>query len=196
MVGLGKSRPTYLRHNDEASLKRFLIQLDWLERGGRLPCRDGATVWRGGLILRYWLSHDVQLHPSCLRSYPRRLARERHSRPGPARPASCSVNGRCTKNWNIRTAPSPTSNGAEFGQLVEDTVQQIESARFLPPQRRPLSAESLYKLSLCLGPSASGQPDLVESALVRRSGDDRGFRSFSTSCWKDSFGSSRALCNQ
>jgi hypothetical protein len=61
---------------------------------------------------------------------------------------------------------------AEFGQLVEDTVQQIESARFLPHSgvRFPQNpCTSCPYVGLCLG-----QADLIESALVRRPGDDRG----------------------
>jgi hypothetical protein len=60
----------------------------------------------------------------------------------------------------------------EFGQLVEDTVQRIESAQFLPhsgirfPQN--LCAICPY-IGLCLGPQ-----ELVEASLVRRPGDNLG----------------------
>jgi hypothetical protein len=60
----------------------------------------------------------------------------------------------------------------EFGQLVEETVQRIEAAQFLPhsgvrfPQN---TCTSCPYLGLCLG-----KPDLVDAALIRRPGDDRG----------------------
>jgi hypothetical protein len=60
----------------------------------------------------------------------------------------------------------------EFGQLVEDTVQRIESAQFLPhsgvrfPQNPCITCPYV---GLCLG-----KPELVDIALVRRPGDDRG----------------------
>jgi hypothetical protein len=61
---------------------------------------------------------------------------------------------------------------AEFGQLVEDTVRRIESAQFLPHSgvRFPQNpCTSCPYLGLCLG-----QTDLVQAALIRRPGDDRG----------------------
>jgi len=57
----------------------------------------------------------------------------------------------------------------EFGQLVDDTIRRIESAQFLPHSgvRFPQNpCTSCPYLGLCLG-----KPDLVESAIVRRSGD-------------------------
>jgi hypothetical protein len=59
---------------------------------------------------------------------------------------------------------------AEFGQLVEDTVQRIESAQFLPHSgvRFPQNpCTSCSFLGLCLG-----KPGLVETAIVRRPGGD------------------------
>jgi hypothetical protein len=56
----------------------------------------------------------------------------------------------------------------EFGQLVEDTVQRIESAQFLPHSgiRFPQNPCSTCPyLGLCLG-----KPELVDRALVRRPG--------------------------
>jgi hypothetical protein len=56
----------------------------------------------------------------------------------------------------------------EFGQLVESTIRQIESAQFLPhsgirfPQNP--SASCPY-IGLCLG-----KPELIEAALIRRPG--------------------------
>jgi len=58
----------------------------------------------------------------------------------------------------------------EFGQLVEDTVQRIESAQFLPHSgvRFPQNpCTSCPYVGLCLG-----RPDLVETSLVRRPGGD------------------------
>jgi CRISPR/Cas system-associated exonuclease Cas4 (RecB family) len=60
----------------------------------------------------------------------------------------------------------------EFGQLVEDSIQRIESAQFLPHSgvRFPQNiCTSCPYLGLCLGKS-----DLVEAALIRRPEDDRG----------------------
>jgi hypothetical protein len=60
----------------------------------------------------------------------------------------------------------------EFGQLVEDTVQRIESAQFLPHSgvRFPQNpCTTCPYVGLCLGKS-----DLVAASLVRRPGDDRG----------------------
>jgi len=62
---------------------------------------------------------------------------------------------------------------AEFGQLVEDTIRRIESAQFLPHSgvRFPQNpCTSCPYLGLCLG-----KPDLVETAIVRRSGDHLGW---------------------
>jgi hypothetical protein len=56
----------------------------------------------------------------------------------------------------------------EFGQLVEDTIQRIESAQFLPHSgiRFPQNpCSSCPYIGLCLG-----RPDLVKAALVRRPG--------------------------
>jgi PD-(D/E)XK nuclease superfamily len=56
----------------------------------------------------------------------------------------------------------------EFGQLVEATIRQIESAQFLPhsgirfPQNTCVSCPYI---GLCLG-----KPELIEAALIRRSG--------------------------
>jgi hypothetical protein len=61
---------------------------------------------------------------------------------------------------------------SEFGQLVEDTVQRIEAAQFLPhsgvrfPQN---TCTSCPYLGLCLG-----KADLVDAALIRRPGHDHG----------------------
>ena len=60
----------------------------------------------------------------------------------------------------------------EFGQLVEDTVGQIESARFLPHSgvRFPQNPCSTCPyIGLCLE-----QPALIDAALIRRPGEDRG----------------------
>ena len=62
---------------------------------------------------------------------------------------------------------------AEFGQLVDDTIRRIESAQFLPHSgvRFPQNpCTSCPYLGLCLG-----KPDLVETAIVRRSGDQLGW---------------------
>ncbi len=56
----------------------------------------------------------------------------------------------------------------EFGQLVEDTIGRIESARFLPHSgiRFPQNpCSSCPYIGLCLG-----RNDLVEAALTRRPG--------------------------
>jgi hypothetical protein len=61
----------------------------------------------------------------------------------------------------------------EFGQLVEDTVQRIEAAQFLPhsgvrfPQNPCISCPYV---GLCLG-----RPDLVDAELIRRPGGDLGW---------------------
>lgn len=60
----------------------------------------------------------------------------------------------------------------EFGQLVEDTVQRIESAQFLPHSgvRFPQNpCTSCPYVGLCLG-----QQEMVDATLVRRPGDDLG----------------------
>jgi CRISPR/Cas system-associated exonuclease Cas4 (RecB family) len=60
----------------------------------------------------------------------------------------------------------------EFGQLVQDTVRQIEAAQFLPHSgvRFPQNpCTSCPYVGLCLG-----QPELVETTLIRRPGDDLG----------------------
>jgi hypothetical protein len=60
----------------------------------------------------------------------------------------------------------------EFGHLIDDTIQRIESAQFLPhsgvrfPQN---TCTSCPYLGLCLG-----KADLVDAALIRRPGDDHG----------------------
>ena len=62
---------------------------------------------------------------------------------------------------------------AEFGQLVEDTISRIESAQFLPHSgvRFPQNpCTSCPYLGLCLR-----KPDLVETAIVRHSGDHLGW---------------------
>jgi hypothetical protein len=62
---------------------------------------------------------------------------------------------------------------AEFGRLVEDTIRRIESAQFLPHSgvRFPQNpCTSCPYVGLCLG-----QPELVETTLVRRPGDDLGW---------------------
>ena len=59
---------------------------------------------------------------------------------------------------------------AEFGRLVEDTIQRIESAEFLPHSgiRFPQSpCTSCPYIGLCLG-----RQDLAEATLVRRPGAD------------------------
>jgi hypothetical protein len=56
----------------------------------------------------------------------------------------------------------------EFGQLVQDSIQRIEAAEFLPHSgiRFPQNpCTSCPYIGLCLG-----RPDLTEAALVRRSG--------------------------
>ena len=63
----------------------------------------------------------------------------------------------------------------EFGQLVEDTISRIESAQFLPHSgvRFPQNpCTSCPYLGLCLR-----KPDLVETAIVRHSGDHLGWLS-------------------
>ena len=61
----------------------------------------------------------------------------------------------------------------EFGRLVDDTIRRIESAQFLPhcgvrfPQN---PCTSCPYVGLCLG-----QPELVETTLVRGPGDDLGW---------------------
>ena len=60
----------------------------------------------------------------------------------------------------------------EFSQLVDYTVRRIESADFLPHSgvRFPQNpCTSCSYVGLCLG-----QPELIETALVRRAGDDLG----------------------
>jgi len=60
----------------------------------------------------------------------------------------------------------------EFGRLVDDTIRRIESAQFLPHSgvRFPQNpCTSCPYVGLCLG-----QQELVDSALVRRPGDDLG----------------------
>jgi len=60
----------------------------------------------------------------------------------------------------------------EFGRLVDDTVRRIESAQFLPHSgvRFPQNpCTSCPYVGLCLG-----QPELVETNLVRRPGEDLG----------------------
>jgi hypothetical protein len=62
---------------------------------------------------------------------------------------------------------------AEFGQLVEDTVRQIEAAQFLPhsgvrfPQN-PCTNCPYVGLCLC-------RPELVDASLIRRPGEDFGW---------------------
>jgi len=60
----------------------------------------------------------------------------------------------------------------EFGKLVDDTIRRIESAQFLPHSgvRFPQNpCTSCPYVGLCLG-----QPELVETMLVRRPGGDIG----------------------
>jgi len=60
----------------------------------------------------------------------------------------------------------------EFGQLVDDAIRRIETAQFLPHSgvRFPQNpCTSCPYVGLCLG-----QPELVETNLVRRPGDDLG----------------------
>jgi hypothetical protein len=60
----------------------------------------------------------------------------------------------------------------DFGQLIDDTVRRIEAAQFLPhsgvrfPQNPCISCPYL---GLCLG-----KPDLIDAALFRYPGADRG----------------------
>ncbi len=59
----------------------------------------------------------------------------------------------------------------EFGQLVQDTISQIEKARFLPHSgiRFPQNAcTSCSYIGLCLG-----KQDLVQMGLLRRSGAEK-----------------------
>jgi len=59
----------------------------------------------------------------------------------------------------------------EFGQLVEATIRQIESAQFLPHSgiRLPQNpCSSCPYVGLCLG-----RQELVEAALIRRPGAER-----------------------
>ena len=61
----------------------------------------------------------------------------------------------------------------EFSQLVEDTIRQIEACQFLPHSgiRFPQNpCTSCAHIGLCLG-----RPELVENALVRRTGEDFGW---------------------
>ncbi len=60
----------------------------------------------------------------------------------------------------------------EFGQLVDDTIRQIESAQFLPNNgvRFPQNpCTSCLYVGLCLG-----QQELADATLVRRPGEDLG----------------------
>jgi PD-(D/E)XK nuclease superfamily len=62
---------------------------------------------------------------------------------------------------------------AEFGQLVEDTVRQIEAAQFLPHSgvRFPQNpCTTCPYVGLCLG-----RQDLVDASLVRHQGEDLGW---------------------
>ena len=61
----------------------------------------------------------------------------------------------------------------EFGRLVDDTIRRIESAQFLPHSgvRFPQNpCTSCPYVGLCLG-----QPEMVETTLVRGPGDDLGW---------------------
>ena len=61
----------------------------------------------------------------------------------------------------------------EFGRLVDDTIGRIESAQFLPHSgvRFPQNlCTSCPYVGLCLG-----RPELVETTLVRRPGDNLGW---------------------
>jgi hypothetical protein len=61
----------------------------------------------------------------------------------------------------------------EFGRLIDDTIQRIESAQFLPHSgvRFPQNpCTSCPYVGLCLG-----QPELVDATLVRSSGDNFGW---------------------
>ena len=62
---------------------------------------------------------------------------------------------------------------AEFGQLIEATVRQIEAAQFLPHSgvRFPQNpCTSCPYVGLCLG-----RQELVDASLVRRPGEDLGW---------------------
>jgi hypothetical protein len=72
----------------------------------------------------------------------------------------------------LRTTIS-TAQREEFGELVEDTVRRIESARFLPHSgiRFPQTlCTSCPFIGLCLG-----RKDLIDAKLVRRPGEDLGW---------------------
>jgi CRISPR/Cas system-associated exonuclease Cas4 (RecB family) len=72
-----------------------------------------------------------------------------------------------------RRTTIPDERRHEFGQLVEDTIQRIESAQFLPHSgiRFPQNpCSSCPYVGLCLG-----RPELVEVALVRRPGASLGW---------------------
>jgi PD-(D/E)XK nuclease superfamily protein len=61
----------------------------------------------------------------------------------------------------------------EFGRLVEDTIQRIEAAQFLPHSgiRFPQNpCTTCPYVGLCLG-----RQDLVETSIVRRPGEDLGW---------------------
>src|SRR5256712_12543659 len=67
----------------------------------------------------------------------------------------------------------PDEQGQEFGHLVEDTIQRIESAHFMPHSgiRFPQNpCTTCPYVGLCLG-----RQELVENRLVRRPGDDLGW---------------------
>ena len=71
----------------------------------------------------------------------------------------------------FRTTITDEQRG-EFSQLIEDTIRRIESAQFLPHSgvRFPQNpCTSCPYVGLCLG-----QPELVETNLVRRPGEDLG----------------------
>jgi hypothetical protein len=71
----------------------------------------------------------------------------------------------------FRTTITDEQRG-EFGQLVEESIRRIESAQFLPHSgvRFPQNpCTSCPYVGLCLG-----RPELVETTLVRRPGDDLG----------------------
>ena len=71
----------------------------------------------------------------------------------------------------FRTTITDEQRG-EFNHLVEDTIRRIESAQFLPHSgvRFPQNpCTSCPYVGLCLG-----QPELVETNLVRRPGEDLG----------------------
>ncbi len=72
----------------------------------------------------------------------------------------------------LRTAITDTQR-QEFGQLVENTIRQIESGYFLPHSgiRFPQNpCTSCPYVGLCLG-----RQELVDATLVRRPGDDLGW---------------------